>query len=133
MSTNTTSPPEPAAHALERARLDASRRGFLRDLTALPLAGDVVTLVGNPTGVAEPASPQLLGCYLEWLRLEREAVQDLLLPGSDPYAVVSMLPGAGAALSFHAGQDGDEGAGPASRAAFVLSAVGCDWTGRRSA
>lgn len=131
MPTPTTMLPDrAAAHALERARLDASRRGFLRGLTALPLVGGAVTLIGNPTAVAEPTSPKLLGCYLEWLRLEREVVQALLLPGSDPYAVVPMLPGAGTAIRFH---DMDEAAGSASRAAVVLSAVGCDWGGRRSA
>lgn len=125
--------PSRPAHALERARLDAFRRGFLRGLTALPLVGGAVTLIGNRTAVAGPASPRLIGCYLEWLRLERKVVQDLLLRGSDPYGVVPMLPGAGTALRFPAGQDGDDGAGLASRAAVVLSAVNFDWTRKCSA
>jgi hypothetical protein len=37
-----------------------TRRGFLRGLTAFPLIGGGVTLIGNPTAAAEPVSRDLL-------------------------------------------------------------------------
>jgi hypothetical protein len=36
------------------------RRGFLRGLTALPLVGGGVTLIGNPTKADVPTSDELL-------------------------------------------------------------------------
>ena len=49
----------------------ADRRAFLRQLASLPLIGGAVTLIGNPTAAAVPATPELLDAYEEWLDLER--------------------------------------------------------------
>lgn len=109
----------------------ASRRGFLRGLTTLPLIGGSVTLIGQPTAVADSASPKLLGCYLEWLRLERQAVADSL-GLIQHYGEIPMISGCGAAQIHHRDALRAGGAiSPADRAAVVLSAVGCDWTGWR--
>lgn len=113
------------------------RRGFLRGLVSLPLIGGGVTLIGAPTAVAEPCSLSLLDRYTDWLAVEygealiercalapstshahslaimkfrRDWVQDnrTLNPRQDRFA------SAPATL-------------PSTRAALVLSAVGCDW------
>lgn len=47
------------------------RRGFLRQLAALPLVGGGVTLIGQPTAVAEPITRGLLAQYWNWLFYER--------------------------------------------------------------
>ncbi|MDP4006923.1 hypothetical protein [Methylobacterium sp. NEAU K] len=52
----------------------ASRRGFLRGLTALPLIGGGVTLIGAPSAVAEPITPRLLREYHDWLMFERSCL-----------------------------------------------------------
>ena len=49
----------------------SDRRAFLRGLASLPMIGGGVTLIGNPTAAAVPATPQLLDAYNEWLDLER--------------------------------------------------------------
>jgi hypothetical protein len=46
------------------------RRGFLRQLCQLPLIGGGVTLLGAPTAVAEPVTPDLVAAYRRWLTLE---------------------------------------------------------------
>ena len=106
-----------------------NRRGFLRGLAALPLIGGSMQLIGNPTGVADTYSPKLLGCYLEWLRLERQQLgEELGLVAA--YGEIPLLRGAGAAHRHCRDFVGTDLAyGPSSRAAVVLSAVGCDWTG----
>ncbi|GJE00013.1 hypothetical protein [Methylobacterium isbiliense] len=103
------------------------RRGFLRGLVTLPLVGGGITLIGAPTGVAEPASDWLLQNYSTWIERERRRVAEVL--------------GAGGAVQILYGPASDwfdqELATPpeeirtrvATRAAVVLSAVGCDWRG----
>jgi hypothetical protein len=46
------------------------RRGFLRQLCHLPLIGGGVALLGAPTAVAEPVTPDLIAAYRRWLVLE---------------------------------------------------------------
>ena len=48
----------------------ASRRGFLRGLTTLPLIGGSVALIGKPSAVAVPVSDELRTRYLGWLARE---------------------------------------------------------------
>ena len=43
----------------------ASRRGFLRGLTTLPLIGGGVALIGAPSAVAEPVTRSMLETYSE--------------------------------------------------------------------
>jgi hypothetical protein len=47
------------------------RRGFLRQLCTLPMLGGSVALLGAPTAVAEPITPDLFEAYDRWLTLER--------------------------------------------------------------
>lgn len=121
-----------------------SRRGFLRDLAGLPLVGGGVTIIGNPTAAAEPITPKLLDSYETWLEREktwlrwhrygRDYGQSPLAPDWE--------------IVFHNRQTGDvmdvmrvnnaagrfwhDRPGPETRAAIVLSAVGCKWRENRS-
>lgn len=123
----------------------ASRRGFLRDLATLPLVGGGVTLIGSPTAVAAPITESLLDSYDAWLEYERrwlqwdrnkgtEAIHRMHLPfvmqmydaehrpKGEPRPC-DYIPAANAGAQFHG-----MGEAPAStRAALVLSAVGCNW------
>ncbi len=116
----------------------ASRRGFLRGLTTLPLVGGGVALVGAPSAVALPVTDGLLDTYDAWLDCERRYLM-WERHRSDP------------ANRWRVGYVGPHGqvfdyvlldnpgskyhrqipapASPSSRAALVLSAVGCAWQG----
>lgn len=113
----------------------SSRRGFLRGLTALPLIGGGVTLIGSPTAVAEPVTADLLTRYRDWLGIEYgEALIETSGLGGPPERVemhrryrrewcaesraLSRSPDAFAVPPAFP---------PSTRAALVLSAVGCDW------
>ena len=105
-----------------------ARRGFLHQLAGLPLIGGGVTLIGNPTRAAEPVTEQLLDAYSEWLFYERQLLCRERWPGSrDAEAVVPANTGA---TGFHfpaypaSWKDAPK---PSTRAAVVLSAVGCGW------
>ena len=113
----------------------ASRRGFLRGLVSLPLIGGGVTLIGAPTAVAEPISQQLLHEYHDWLMFERSSLIREAFGSADRFGPGSCF---GAALKWHRARGefrttsegeplGDGVSFPSTRAALVLSAVGCDW------
>lgn len=98
-------------------------RGFLRGLTALPLIGGSVSLIGNPTKADVPVSWDLLENYNTWLDMERRhlaweraardrAKFDMLMR----YVYLD-----NPAAAFH-GRDNDS---PSSRAAVILTAAGC--------
>jgi hypothetical protein len=80
------------------ATTNDTRRGFLRGLVHLPLIGGGITLIGAPSAVAEPVTKDLLYSYKSWLQMEHPRLNDW---ESQPQ--------------------------PSTRAAGVLSAVGCDW------
>lgn len=122
----------------------APRRDFLRNLAALPLIGGGVTLIGQPTAAAEPITPNLLEAYKTWLDHESRflawemaanpAVRARYLPldgGTDRKTYFEAIRGTfvyvGDAGHYHHGK----GAEPSTRAALVLSAVGCGWLERR--
>jgi hypothetical protein len=96
-----------------------ARRGFLGGLAALPLIGGV-TLVGNPTGAAEPVTGAMLDQYETWLMCEASRLAREVHPWSDGRVVTSLF---GPAYEWHQADVGS----PCQRAAVVLSAVGCDW------
>ncbi|WP_156648342.1 hypothetical protein [Methylobacterium sp. Leaf108] len=113
------------------------RRGFLRGLLSLSLVGGSVALIGAPSAVASPITDDLLDSYDAWLEYERRWLQwerhgnsDVGYRLSKPFASeiagweqFDMIPFANGGVRFH-GRDEP----PAStRAALVLSAVGCDW------
>ena len=105
-----------------------ARRGFLRGLAHLPLIGGGVTLLGNPTAAAEPVTLDLLRSYSAWLHFERRFLSWELC-GSDKsrFDVEDAVVWAGNP-GFHYHKGGTEGP-PSTRAAVVLSAVGCGWRG----
>src|SRR4051812_22634217 len=105
-----------------------TRRGFLRGLTTLPLIGGGVTLIGKPTAAAVPVTPGLLDAYSEWLFYERRL---LSLEQHGTVRAEKVVPANTGAHLFHFppfGEGGWEGVPkPSTRAAVVLSTVGCPW------
>lgn len=110
----------------------ANRRGFLRGLVSLPLIGGGVTLIGSPTAVAEPVTRQLLERYSEWLRMERNSIHQELFPGCDQFALWCSA----SAARYRPEQEfyippapasWEQAASASTRAALVLSTVGCNW------
>ena len=115
----------------------SDRRAFLRGLASLPLIGGGVTLIGNPTAAAVPVTRDLLHSYDSWLFFERRMVCFELAKHDWPTA--REFEGLRGGSSRHV--PGDQwhfqwtgGRGPAgwidapqpsTRAAVVLSAVGC--------
>ncbi|MBA9071737.1 hypothetical protein FHR71_005523 [Methylobacterium sp. RAS18] len=115
-----------------RTEPEPQRRGFLQALAALPLIGGAVSLTGSPSAVAEPITRDLLLAYSEWLRVERNRVHVELWPDEDPSLVaMSALPVAlDRGKLFYVPQLPADAYGEraaSTRAALVLSAVGCDW------
>lgn len=53
-----------------REQSSLPRRGFLSGLTALPLIGGGVSLIGQPTAAAVPVTDGLLWSYKSWLHME---------------------------------------------------------------
>lgn len=119
----------------------ANRRGFLRGLTTLPLIGGGVTLIGAPTAVAEPLTDELLDSYDAWLEYERRWLQwersrsrnwptrfnlPLLMQINGEDRPCDYVPAANGGAQFH----GNNEPPASSRAALVLSTVGCEWKGR---
>jgi hypothetical protein len=115
-----------------------TRRGFLRGLARLPLIGGGITLIGQPTAAAEPISEALLHSYKSWLLMEHRMLSYELAKYDGALAReierFSFCGNAGERWHFrHEMRDGDQVAGwehqpqPSTRAAVVLSAVGCSW------
>ncbi|MBP1183810.1 hypothetical protein [Methylobacterium sp. PvR107] len=118
----------------------SNRRGFLRGLTTLPLIGGSVTLIGAPSAVAEPVTHELLDSYDAWLEYERRHLQWERHGNMDPPVRWNMpflmqvkgvdrpcdyVPVANGGARFHGNNEGSA----LSRAALVLSTVGCEWKG----
>lgn len=122
------------------------RRDFLRGLTTLPLIGGGVTLIGAPSAVAEPITATLLDSYDAWLFYERRFVRferygsaadrtEWGLGCDGRYVVTDTKTGESfdfvridnAGGGFHRSSHPREELQPSTRAALVLSAVGCDW------
>ncbi|MDP4024049.1 hypothetical protein Q8W71_15575 [Methylobacterium sp. NEAU 140] len=103
----------------------ASRRGFLRGLTTLPLIGGGVTLIGQPTHAATPITPGLLATYSNWLYHERMYLMHASgWGGRAPGSVPCVTP----ADDFHHqdGQDLETAMRQTQqRAAVILAAAGC--------
>ena len=117
----------------------STRRSFLSGLARLPLIGGSVTLIGAPTAADVPLSRDLLDSYEAWLdfeqtylRWERYGPQLNEEPALQSLEVVwrdrrngrtwERVPAFNAGARWH-----NEKPKPSTRAAVVLSAVGCDW------
>ncbi|ACL55657.1 hypothetical protein [Methylobacterium nodulans] len=103
------------------------RRAFLRGLVGLPLIGGGITLIGNPTAAAEPVTSDLLKVYSTWLWGERVRVEQEL--GREGDRIRGVTTNAG--YWYHHAVPEHRNPPPSTRAAVVLSAVGCDWRGGR--
>jgi len=116
-----------------------NRRSFLRQLAGLPLIGGSVAIVGRPSAVAEPVTAPMLEAYKTWLHYETRflcwemANDEFFL--RNYYAHLAKAPvkerweriGSQFAYIGDAGSFHHIGDKPSSRAALVLSAVGCNW------
>ena len=114
----------------------SDRRSFLRGLVSLPLIGGGVTLIGNPTAAAVPVTMDLLHGYKTWLMYEHKMLS-YELAGYDSERAKRIHGGfylVHPAANWHFSWPMPEGsrlAGwpdapqPSTRAAVVLSAVGC--------
>jgi hypothetical protein len=121
---------------------DHHRRGFLRSLAALPLIGGSVALIGSPTAAAVATTPDMIEAYKTWLNMELRFLAWEM--AGDPTFIeryrhdpavdgdrVQLSDRIGRSLMF-VGDSGhyhfdEAGTAPSTRAALVLSAVGCDW------
>ncbi len=108
----------------------ADRRSFLRGLATLPLIGGSVAILGRPTQAAVPVTHDMLCAYDQWLFYERrllliEQYQHLGLEMSN--VMEGAVPLNTAADAFHFPRVGSwrDAPQPSTRAAVVLSAVGC--------
>ena len=120
----------------------SSRRGFLHGLASLPLIGGSVALIGQPTAAAVPVTDTILHSYKNWLHYEH-AMLSYELAGHDiqrGHDIEHEFPQGnhGAHWHFRWSREGMRGpAGwadapqPSTRAAVVLSAVGCSLGGAR--
>ncbi len=108
----------------------ADRRTFLRGLASLPLLGGSVAIIGSHTAAAVPVTPDLLRNYDSWLQLERTKVLRELYAISLPRKTEALIVHLDEpAFRWHWPCEGDLPPAPSTRAAIVLSAVGCPLTG----
>jgi hypothetical protein len=117
------------------------RRAFLRQLCALPLIGGGLSIIGAPTAIAEPVTEALFERYASWVA--REHAECMVERTRRSYATAQFVEEYAADtreifmrrwlqgnMAFSdAAHDHPPGL-PSSRAALVLSAVGCDWRQR---
>ncbi len=130
--------PTPDLTAETVAMLDAipnSRRGFLRGLAALPLIGGSVAILGKPTQAAVPVTIDLMQSYQAWLHYEHRMLS-YEMAGYDVRLAQGIegcthMNNPGADYHFRQPYTGRPLTGwpdapqPSTRAAVVLSAVGC--------
>jgi hypothetical protein len=106
----------------------APRRHFLRGLAALPLIGGSVAILGKPTQAAVPVTIDLMQSYQAWLHYEMAGYDVRLAQGIEG---CTHMNNPGADYHFRQPYTGRPLAGwpdapqPSTRAAVVLSAVGC--------
>ena len=114
------------------------RRGFLAGLASLPLIGGSVALLGLPSAVAEPVTRDMLASYKDWLKCEHRMLCYELARYDHEMARTLETVAGGAGHEWHFQWAVPSARGPAgwldapqpsTRAALVLSAVGCDWRG----
>lgn len=110
------------------------RRSFLSGLTRLSLIGGSVALLGQPSAVAEPVTPELIEAYKTWLALEHRFlswqmaadpffIETYRLKDDDQVARSKKIGG----YEWYVGDSAKDHDNAYSHAALVMSAVGCDW------
>ena len=109
----------------------SDRRSFLRGLVTLPLIGGGVTLIGNPTAAAVPASYDLLDRYMDFLAIE---LRETVIQSREMYAARHGHSGSWVRETTekqmwaperpHLQSLLDAGGRPSARAAVILSAAG---------
>ncbi len=120
----------------------ADRRSFLRGLATLPLIGGSVAILGKPTAAAVPVTQDMLWGYKSWLHFEHKMLCHEMAGYDTKAAEVIrgrfMFDNPGGEFHFQESPRGHQRlAGweaapqPSTRAAVVLSAVGCPLTGSR--
>jgi hypothetical protein len=82
-----------------------------------------VTLIGSPSAAAVPVTEDLLESYNAWLIQERRHLLFEMYPGKD---YDNWRPKTAGGM-YHWRALADQHPIPSSRAAVVLSAVGCGW------
>nr|WP_137830870.1 hypothetical protein [Methylobacterium sp. L1A1] len=130
--------------------LSASRRGFLRGLTTLPLIGGGVALIGAPSAVAEPCTDATLDAYVALLAHEHRAALGERTIRDAERRIAQRIAEGGPYRPEYLGEVRERvrlgedlplwwrpeapaierlvsSAPPSSRAALVLSAVGAEW------
>ena len=118
----------------EREQSTLARRGFLRGLSALPLIGGSVALIGQPTAAAMPVTDELRWAYKDWLYMEHRMLS-FELAGHDwkRTADYERAFTGGVTHGWHMQWSGNGNRGPAgrtdapqpsTRAAVILSAAG---------
>ena len=112
----------------------APRRAFLQGLASLPLIGGSVGIIGNPTAVALPATQQAAFEYQDWLAWEHRRICEELYGAEMAHDAQCCKYFTTNAYRWHRGIRPDLRSRepywsppPSSRAALVLSTVGCDW------
>ncbi len=113
----------------------SDRRTFLRGLATLPLIGGSVALIGNPTKAAVPVTAALQERYIAWLANEHAAA---LMEFDRSVEKFDTCRNSASNWNFYRARqpfwwfpDAPEIEGlvlttlPSTRAAIVLSAVGC--------
>lgn len=108
---------------------NASRRGFLSGLARLPLIGGGITLIGAPTKAAVPVTPQLMKTYQDWLLGEwyRTCNEQRQAESNEQTFYPKDYAGPGGRFHLTAEGGWNDATLPSSRAAVVLSTVGCGW------
>ena len=122
---------------MSREALPLARRGLLWRLASLPLVGGSVAVLGDPVASAVPVTDQLLNRYDAWLEIERahlriERFGDARQGSRSQFELVWHDVEKGEIFDFDRvsliGSGHRRGEPPPStRAAIILSAVGCDW------
>jgi hypothetical protein len=80
-----------------------------------------------PPGAAEPATRQMLYVYDAWLFMERRLLLMERFPDPELRAFVESQPALSLPTDRFFFGSGEKKASPSTRAALVLSAVGCGW------